>query len=103
MDRLIGRIATSVKGRDAGRSFIIVGNIDENYVYICDGILRKLVKPKLKKIKHLKIHQECADGIRQKIEEGKQVFDAEIRSCLTNMGFNQSNHSNGSESGNGDD
>ena len=40
------------------------------------------VKSKLKKVKHLKFSGEVLPKITEKLENGKQVFDAELRSAL---------------------
>lgn len=52
---MIGRFAQSTAGRDEGRVFIIVGTPDKNFVLLCDGELRRLEKPKRKKLKHIKL------------------------------------------------
>ncbi|MBR6514482.1 MAG: KOW domain-containing RNA-binding protein [Clostridia bacterium] len=52
---MIGRIAVSTQGRDKGRAFIIVDTPEENFVMLCDGELRRLEKPKRKKLKHIKL------------------------------------------------
>jgi len=88
MDDLIGTVATSKAGRDKGRSFIIVGICDEQHVYVADGSLRKLEKPKKKKLKHLILQKTVIDGIKSKIYEKKQIFNAEIRNCLLSHGYN---------------
>ncbi len=85
----IGRIVISRAGRDKGRAFLIVAEDPQQteYVFVADGSLRKLARPKRKKRKHLNVQPAVADGIRSKLLEGKQVFDAEIRSCLRNLGY----------------
>ena len=83
----IGTVVTSTAGRDKGRSFIVVGIIDEQHVYVADGTLRKLENPKKKKLKHLQVHNIVIDSIKTKIYEKKQVFNAEIRNCLLSHGF----------------
>jgi len=50
-----GQIALSLAGRDKGRLFQIVEIPDVNYALIADGQLRKIDKPKRKKLKHLKL------------------------------------------------
>lgn len=52
---MIGQFAVSLSGRDKGRAFLIVGIPEENFVLCCDGKLRKLEKPKRKKLKHIKL------------------------------------------------
>lgn len=64
-----GCVATSLAGRDKGRKFVIVGVLDEEHVYIADGKMRKIEKPKKKKLKHLKVEwvaeQSIADELRE--------------------------------------
>ena len=48
-----GRVVISLQGRDEGRAFVVTGTIDEQHVWIADGVTRKLAHPKTKKIKHL--------------------------------------------------
>ena len=48
-----GRLVISTKGRDANRPFIILEVLDADYVLMADGDLRKLSRPKRKKVKHL--------------------------------------------------
>ncbi len=50
---LTGRFALSIAGRDKNRVFIITEELDEGYVYIADGKLRSVDKPKRKKLKHM--------------------------------------------------
>jgi ribosomal protein L14E/L6E/L27E len=78
----VGRVVFSRAGRDRGKYFIIVDIIDDQYVNISDGELRRLASPKRKKIKHLDIKPEVLDGIKEKLLNGKKVFDAELRSAL---------------------
>ena len=52
---MVGRFAKSLSGRDKGRVFIIVDTPEENFVMLSDGELRKLEKPKRKKLKHIKL------------------------------------------------
>ena len=50
---VLGTVVISKAGRDAGRYFVILDIADDAHVYICDGDLRKVQKPKKKKLKHL--------------------------------------------------
>lgn len=54
MDTDIGILVISISGRDKGRTLMIVESVDENYVKVADGTLRRKETPKLKKLKHLK-------------------------------------------------
>ncbi len=56
-----GQVVKSLAGRDEGKIFTIVEIVDEKYVKIVDGKLRKLEKPKLKKAMHLKPYSAVID------------------------------------------
>lgn len=83
----LGTICYSKSGRDKGRYYAVVGIIDPDYVLIADGMLRKLSKPKKKKLKHLKMKPIVLNAIGEKLSEGKKVFDAELKSALINSGL----------------
>ena len=78
----IGQYVQSTQGRDAGRIFIVVGAADENHVLIADGDIRKIDKPKKKKVKHLIPKQELFSSLREKLVSGEVVYDAHIRKDL---------------------
>lgn len=79
----IGQIVHSRAGRDKGRSFIVVSLVDEEYVLIADGDLRKISKPKKKKIKHLVLHDLYAEGIKSMLLNNQKVTDADLRKALS--------------------
>ena len=66
---LLGSIALSLAGRDKDRTFIIVGVLDETYVYVADGRKRKIEKPKKKKLKHLRICCEAGGELATLLNE----------------------------------
>lgn len=76
-----GQIVYSKSGRDKQRPFIIV-NFDTEYVYIVDGSLRKLDKPKKKKIKHIQIVNKIDYDIKRKLEENLYLLDSDFRKSL---------------------
>ena len=47
-------VVLSIAGRDKGKIFAVTGVADDNHATIADGRLRKLQKPKKKKLKHVK-------------------------------------------------
>ncbi|MEG0773135.1 RNA-binding protein [Clostridium sp.] len=79
---LIGKVVHSKSGRDKDRYFIIVGIIDTNYVYISDGDLRKIEKPKKKKIKHLIFKDIVAKEFRELLLSNEKVSNSKIRRFL---------------------
>ncbi len=79
----IADLVVSVSGRDKDRIFMVVDIPEPDYVLIADGGLRKLEKPKKKKIKHLKPSQYTAnERILEKIRQGKKITNAELRKTL---------------------
>ncbi len=78
----VGSVVFSRAGRDKGNFFVVTEIIDENYVSIVDGDIRKLDKPKRKKIKHLKKTDDVLESIALKFIKGTKVFDAEVFSAL---------------------
>ena len=84
---VVGRVCLSKSGRDKDRYFMITQVIDENYVMIADGVMRKLNKTKKKKIKHLSMKPIVLDVIAGKLETGSKVFDAELKNAIINTGL----------------
>jgi len=86
-----GDVVISKAGRDKNRYFIIIEKADENYVYIVDGDMRRIEKPKKKKIKHLQVVKNFPspstelEVIREKIHTSQRITDAEIRKCLQGL------------------
>ncbi len=78
----VGSIVYSRAGRDEGRYYMVYEILDGSYVTIVDGDVRKLEKPKKKKIKHLKNTGEVLDNIAGKIITSARIYDAEIFSAL---------------------
>lgn len=71
MERMeTGMFAKARAGHDAGRFYVIIG-IDREYVYLADGRLKTVEKPKKKKVKHVQVI--CC----QKLEAGSQTIDNE--------------------------
>lgn len=81
----LGQIVHSRAGRDKDRYFIIVGIIDNDYVLLADGSIRKIGNPKKKKIKHLAFHDDCSLEIKDKLKNEKKILDSDLRKCLQSM------------------
>jgi len=79
----VGSVVRSRAGRDAGREFLVVGILDQEYVLLADGDLRKAERPKKKKVKHL---SATGRKIRQAEEAAQSgsLSNAQIRSWLSN-------------------
>lgn len=86
---LLGRVVYSDAGRDIGNYFIIVGIIDENYVYISDGSLRKIQNPKKKKVKHLIFSDIIVEDLKEMILAGENVSNKRIKKFLQSVDINK--------------
>ncbi len=76
-----GQIVFSKCGRDKGRAFIIY-DYDDEYVFIVDGDLRKLEKPKRKKKIHIQISKNVNEEIKNKIENELYLLNSDIKKAL---------------------
>ena len=89
MERLafeIGRAVQSRQGRDAGRCFVILQVVDEQFVMMADGLTRKLDHPKKKKIKHLHPKPVRMEGLEEALAS-HQLLDSDLRKFLQANGL----------------
>lgn len=77
----IGRIVYSKCGRDKRRPFIVY-HTDGEYLFLIDGELRKLDKPKKKKLKHVQVTNDVNSDIGDKLINNLYINDSEIRKAL---------------------
>lgn len=83
MDNLVlGSVVYSKSGRDSGSYYIITKIIDDDYVMIADGEIRKIEKPKKKRAKHVKFNGDILSKIATKLVNNDTIYNAEIRSAL---------------------
>jgi len=76
-----GQVVFSKSGRDRGLPFIVVG-VEGNYVWLADGKIRRVNKPKMKKRMHIQPVLVIDEEIKEKIMERFCVTDAELRKTL---------------------
>lgn len=86
----IGQIVKSKAGRDKDRVFIIVDIVDDVYVLIADGDLRRVEKPKKKKIKHLSKYNIVSEEIQKKHKENKKITNLMLRREIEKLGLSYS-------------
>lgn len=64
---MLGQLVYSCAGRDVGRPMVVVRGLDGRFVWVADGMLRRVSHPKRKNIRHLRpgdaIHEEIAAGL----------------------------------------
>lgn len=79
---VVGQVALSIMGRDKGNLFVITNVVNEEYVQVADGMVRKISKPKLKKIKHLKLKPFIIKSIADKLNCKEIIKDSELANAL---------------------
>ncbi|ABN54124.1 MAG TPA: RNA-binding protein [Hungateiclostridium thermocellum] len=86
MEISIGQVVYSRAGRDSGRKLVVVGIVDDKNVLVADGDLRRIEKPKRKKIKHLRVTKKVILPLTDKLKSGAKVSNSEIRKALAEIG-----------------
>lgn len=84
-----GTIVVSKAGRDAGRPFVVLEWDGGNWVWLADGDLRKVQKPKKKKVLHLRVTSHRLDYTPDMREDKAGTLDARIRKDLQLLGYHQ--------------
>ncbi|MGI6654665.1 MAG: RNA-binding protein [Christensenellales bacterium] len=77
-----GYAAISKKGRDKGRLFVVLYELDADFVLIADGDLRRLDRPKKKRRKHLAPTSRELPGLMALYHAGR-LKDSDIRTALS--------------------
>ena len=78
----IGSIVKSLAGRDQGRLFVVVQELDSDFVMVANGKLRGMDRLKKKRRKHLKPTGSVVEELRCRLANGEAVENHEIRSWL---------------------
>ena len=81
MELRISDIVVSLNGRDAGVNFFVI-KTEDGYAWLADGKGRRIEKPKLKKIKHLKYAGRTENRAAEKLRSGEKVTNSELRRAL---------------------
>ena len=77
----LGQIVFSKNGHDKGNIFVVV-DIEKQYIYIADGKIRKIEKPKRKKIKHIQKTNYIDMNLNNKLENNEYLLDSDIVKAL---------------------
>lgn len=78
MEPKAGDVVLSLAGRDSGRMFFVLG-VENGYVFIADGRMRRAGAPKRKKLKHLRRIGAPDCKVSMKLRAGETVHSAELR------------------------
>lgn len=82
MEASEGLIVRSKAGRDKGGMFVIL-RLEDGFAYVADGDLRKVDRPKKKKLRHLQL-----TGYVSKLDLSGEVTNREVRKALAEYSEN---------------
>lgn len=80
-DIQVGQVVKSRAGRDKGKVFLVVEILDDSHVFVADGKVRKLEKPKKKKMKHLAKYNQVVGAFKD-LDIHANTANAAIRKML---------------------
>ena len=79
---MIGKFATSKAGHDKSQLYIITA-VEGDFVYLCDGRLKPIEKPKKKRTKHIQIiNTTVEDELYNKLLKQETVRNEEIKYAI---------------------
>jgi translation elongation factor EF-G len=83
-----GYFAKSKAGHDHGKIYIIIEGTHEtgkeDIVMVADGITKTVDKPKKKRTKHLQIILKCDELIFEKMTNGQEIQNEDIKAAIGN-------------------
>lgn len=84
---LIGRVVLSKAGRDINHLYVVVRQIDNDYVLLANGNTKSIDMPKKKKIKHLIILENIDEKLLSLIKSCDKSTDLKIKKFLKVRGI----------------
>lgn len=82
---VLGQLVISKAGRDCSKHFIVIQIVDEDFVLLVDGDIRKVEKPKLKKIKHLQKTNRISKFISDRLAREEKITNVMVRREIENL------------------
>ena len=79
----VGSVVISKAGRDQGRRFLVIAEVDADFVMVANGELRKMDRLKKKRRKHLKPTGRVVAELQERLSQAKPVEDHELRTWLS--------------------
>lgn len=75
----LGQLVKTLKGRDAGAVYVIIGIVDERFVLIADGDKRKFDQPKRKNVQHLELQPMISSEVVHSLQDNGRVTNGKLR------------------------
>lgn len=85
MEDRLGMLVFSTAGRDFGKPYLVIQDLDANTVLVVDGKLRNLHNPKRKNIRHLSLTGLTENDIRVKLQGGTFPSNTELRKVIDEL------------------
>ena len=83
---MIGRLVYSQTGRDADKAFVVIRTDQKGFLFLADGDIRKVEKPKPKNPKHIKATNYTLEELREVLLKGElpenHILRTNIRQLL---------------------
>jgi ribosomal protein L14E/L6E/L27E len=86
----VGMLAVSKAGHDKDILYVII-RAEKEYVYLVDGIIRTLNKPKKKNIKHIQIVKHVDEDLQNKLIENNNIQNEDIKRVIKLFRLKQNN------------
>lgn len=81
MELKTGMLVESRAGHDKGELYIVT-DMDDEFVYVCDGKIRTVDRPKKKKEKHVAKKSGVPEIIAEKLIDRKPVTNEDIKRVI---------------------
>lgn len=78
----IGRIVKVLRGREQDQYAVIIGLLDDRFVWIADGDKRKFAQPKKKNLLHLRLFDFVSGEVAGSISETGRVTNGKLRYAI---------------------
>ncbi len=81
-DNMVGMFALSLSGHDKGAMYIIIKE-EKDSVYLSDGALKPIEKPKKKNKKHVQpVKSGMDEALADKLQNEKPIYNEEIKFAI---------------------
>ena len=80
-------ILLSRAGRDKNHLYVVIGLIDQEYLFLANGDTKTVINPKKKKVKHLSVIEDVNDEIKTAILNKEKSTDLQIKRFLKLKGI----------------
>lgn len=84
---LIGKVVSSIAGRDKNYLYVIVDQLDNDYMLLSNGNKKTIQMPKKKKLKHILVLDDINDEIKDLILSKNKGADLQIKRFLKLKGI----------------